>query len=222
MRNQLLAARRMGVRAATINSDNPDEWNSIEQSITSDDLDILLVSPERLANERFRTQVLSQVAARIALLVIDEAHCISDWGHDFRPHYRLIERILRGLPPNLRLLATTATANDRVMADLRVVLGPKLDVLRGDLNRPSLLLQTIRLSSPEERMAWLAEQLPSLPGAGIVYTLTVRDAVRLTDWLKARGINVESYTGRSGDRRDELEHSLLVTGLPAYSPIVGR
>jgi len=180
MRNQLLAAQRMGIRAATINSDNSDEWETVERAIRSNELDILLVSPERLANERFQTQVLSQTAARIALLVIDEAHCISDWGHDFRPHYRLIERILRGLPPNLRLLATTATANDRVMEDLKNVLGPQLDVLRGDLNRPSLRLQTIRLSSPEERMAWLAEQLPKLPGAGIIYTLTVRDATRVS------------------------------------------
>ena len=209
MRNQLLAAQRMGVRAATINSDNSDEWETVERAIRSNELDILLVSPERLANERFQTRVLSQVAAHIALLVIDEAHCISDWGHDFRPHYRLIERILRGLPPNLRLLATTATANNRVMEDLKNVLGPRLDVLRGDLNRPSLQLQTIRLSSPEERMAWLAEQLPKLPGAGIIYTLTVRDATRVSDWLQSRGINVESYTGKTGDRRDELEQSLL-------------
>ena len=209
MRNQLLAAQRMGVKAATINSDNSDDWHNVEQAIRNDELDILLVSPERLANERFQTQVLSQVAARIALLVIDEAHCISDWGHDFRPHYRLIERILRGLPPNLRLLATTATANDRVMDDLRVVLGPQLDVLRGDLNRPSLQLQTIRLSSHEERMAWLAEQLPKLPGSGIIYTLTVRDATRVSDWLQSRGLNVESYTGKTGERRDELEQDLL-------------
>lgn len=209
MRNQILAAQRMGVRAATINSDNPDEWETIELAIRSNELDILLVSPERLANERFRTQVLSRIAARIALLVIDEAHCISDWGHDFRPHYRLIERILRGLPANLRLLATTATANDRVMEDLKNVLGPHLHVFRGDLNRPSLQLQTIRLSTQEERMAWLAEQLRKLPGAGIIYTLTVRDAVRLSDWLQSQGINVASYTGRTGDRRDELEQSLL-------------
>ncbi len=208
-RNQLLAAQRMDIKAATINSDNQDEWDSIEHAIRSDELDILLISPERLANERFRTHVLSQIAPRVGLLVIDEAHCISDWGHDFRPHYRLIERMLRGLPPNLRLLATTATANDRVMDDLRVVLGPQLDVLRGALNRPSLLLQTIRLSTQEERMAWLAEQLPNLPGSGIIYALTVRDAMRLSDWLKSRGINVESYTGQTGERRNELEQSLL-------------
>src|SRR5829696_5086349 len=128
MRNQLLAAQRMGVRADTINSANPDQWDIVERSIKNDELDILLIAPERLANERFRAQVLSRAAARIALLVIDEAHCISDWGHDFRPHYRLLERIVRALPPNLRLLATTATANDRVMEDLRVVLGPQLEI----------------------------------------------------------------------------------------------
>lgn len=214
MRNQLLAAQRMGVRAATINSDNADDWDSIERAVLNNEVDILLISPERLANERFRTQVLSRIAARIAFLVIDEAHCISDWGHDFRPHYRLLERMLRGLPPNLRLLATTATANDRVMDDLRAVLGPQLDILRGDLNRPSLLLQTIRLSAQEERMAWLAEQLPNLAGSGIIYTLTVRDAIRLSDWLKSRGINVESYTGRTNDR-DQLEQNLLDNKLKA-------
>jgi ATP-dependent DNA helicase RecQ len=209
MRNQLLAAGRMGVRAATINSDNQDEWDDVESRIRSNALDILLISPERLANERFRTQVLSRVAGQISLLVIDEAHCISDWGHDFRPHYRLLERIVRALPPNLRLLATTATANNRVMSDLRNVLGPQLDVSRGDLNRPSLMLQTIRLSTQEERMAWLAEQLSTLPGSGIVYTLTIRDAIRVADWLKSRGIHVEAYSSRTEDRREKLEQALL-------------
>ena len=118
MRNQIAAAERMGVRAATINSDNQDDWTEVEAKLARDEVDILLISPERLANERFRTQVLAGIAAQISLLVIDEAHCISDWGHDFRPHYRLLERIVRTLPPNLRLLATTATANNRVMEDL--------------------------------------------------------------------------------------------------------
>ena len=114
MRNQITAAERMGVTAETINSDNLARWREVEEAVRRDEVDILLISPERLANERFRDEVLSEVAGRLGLLVIDEAHCISDWGHDFRPHYRLIERILRTLPPNLRLLATTATANDRV------------------------------------------------------------------------------------------------------------
>jgi ATP-dependent DNA helicase RecQ len=209
MRNQISAAQRMGVRAATINSDNQDDWSDVESRLGRNEIDILLISPERLANERFRTQVLADIAGKISMLVIDEAHCISDWGHDFRPHYRLLERIVRTLPPNLRLLATTATANNRVMDDLAAVLGPKLDVSRGDLNRVSLTLQTIRLPSQAERLAWLAEQLATLEGHGIIYTLTVRDANQVADWLKTRGFNVEAYTGETGARREELEEALL-------------
>lgn len=209
MRNQMAAAERMGVRSATINSDNQDDWPDVEASLLRNELDILLISPERLANERFRTQVLSRMAARIALLVIDEAHCISDWGHDFRPHYRLLERIVKALPPNVRLLATTATANNRVMDDLRTVLGPNLEVSRGDLNRHSLTLQTIRLPSQAERLAWLAAQLAVFQGSGIIYTLTVRDACQVAAWLKSQGFNVEAYTGETGDRRQSLEQALL-------------
>src|SRR6266404_4988824 len=209
MRNQIAAAERMGVRAVTINSDNQEDWATVEAAIRRGEVDILLISPERLANEHFRTEVLASVAGRIALLVIDEAHCISDWGHDFRPHYRLLERIVHTLPNSLRLLATTATANNRVMDDLRTVLGPQLELSRGDLNRPSLMLQTMRLPDQAERLAWLAEQVPVLAGHGIIYTLTVRDAVQVADWLKSRGMNVESYTGETGDRRPELEQALL-------------
>lgn len=209
MRNQIAAAQRMGVRAATINSDNLDEWAQVETKLVRGEIDILLISPERLANERFRTQVLAGIAAQISMLVIDEAHCISDWGHDFRPHYRLLERIVKTLPANLRLLATTATANDRVMEDLAAVLGPKLEVSRGDLNRSSLTLQAIRMPSQARRLAWLAQQLAALEGHGIIYTLTVRDANQVADWLKGQGFNVEAYTGETGDRREVLEQALL-------------
>ena len=209
MRNQIAAAERMGVRAATINSDNVEDWTDVEGKLGKGEIDVLLISPERLANERFRAQVLAGIAAQISMLVIDEAHCISDWGHDFRPHYRLLERIAKTLPPNLRLLATTATANNRVMEDLAAVLGPKLQVSRGDLNRTSLTLQTIRLPSQAERLAWLAEQLITLHGHGIIYTLTVRDANQVALWLKAQGFNVEAYTGETGDRREQLEQALL-------------
>ena len=209
MRNQIAAAERMGVRAATINSDNSKDWTAVEDKLTNGEIDILLISPERLANERFRTQVLASIAAQISMLVIDEAHCISDWGHDFRPHYRLLERIVKTLPANLRLLATTATANNRVMEDLANVLGPELAVSRGDLNRASLTLQTIRLPSQAERLAWLAERLATLQGHGIIYTLTVRDANQVAEWLKTQGFNVESYTGETGDRREHLENALL-------------
>ncbi len=215
MRNQIAAAQRMGVRAATINSDNTDEWAAVETRVAQGEVDILLVSPERLANDRFREHVLARIAPRVSLLVIDEAHCISDWGHDFRPHYRLLERIVRSLPPNLRLLATTATANQRVMDDLVTVLGPNIDVSRGDLNRSSLSLQTIRLDTQAERLAWLARQLATLKGHGIIYTLTVRDANQVADWLKTQGLNVEAYTGDSGDRREQLEQALLDNKLKA-------
>ncbi|OYO28580.1 RecQ family ATP-dependent DNA helicase [Janthinobacterium sp. PC23-8] len=209
MRNQVAAAERMGVRAATINSDNKDHWATVEAGLANGETDILLISPERLANEYFRTEVLAGIAAQIAMLVIDEAHCISDWGHDFRPHYRLLERIVKTLPANLRLLATTATANNRVMDDLAAVLGPMLEVSRGDLNRSSLSLQTIRLPSQAQRLAWLAEQLASLQGHGIIYTLTVRDANQVAQWLQSRGFNVEAYTGETGERREQLEQALL-------------
>lgn len=209
MRNQIAAAKRMGVRAATINSDNVDEWALVIASIARGEVDILLISPERLANEDFNSNVLAKISATVSMLVIDEAHCISDWGHDFRPHYRLLERIVKGLPRNLRLLATTATANNRVMDDLKQVLGPSLTVSRGDLNRPSLTLHTLRMPSQAERLAWLAEHVVSLPGHGIIYTLTIRDALMVTEWLQSRGIVVESYTGKTGDGREGLEQALL-------------
>ena len=210
MRNQIEAAIRMGIRAARITSDNMDQWPGVEATLDRDELDILLIAPERLANERFRTEVLAGIAEHISLFVIDECHCISDWGHDFRPSYRLIARIARNLPQNMRLLATTATANNRVMDDLRKVLGPDLKVQRGPLARPSLALQTMSLPRQSQRLAWLAEAIPRLPGHGIIYTLTVRDAELVADWLSSQRIDVEAYTGQMGnEEREEREKALL-------------
>jgi ATP-dependent DNA helicase RecQ len=209
MRNQVAAAERMSVRAETLNSQNSDEWPRVIERIENGEIDILLFHPKQLVSARFNNQILLPIADQISLMVIDEAHCVSDWGHDFVPEYRVIQRTAKSLPKNMRLLATTATANDRVMTDLVSVLGPDLEVMRGDLNRPSLSLQTITLSSQEERLAWLAEHLSTLQGHGIIYTLTVTDAHLVTDWLKARGFNVEAYTGQSGDSREDLENALL-------------
>ena len=208
MRNQIAAAERMGVRAATINSNNTGEWGAVETQVRNDQVDILLISPERLANDDFRENFLPAMARRIAMLVIDEAHCISDWGHDFRPDYRRIERIARTLPPNVAVLGTTATANNRVLDDLTEVLGPDIEINRGDLNRPSLLLQTIKLPSRVERLAWLAERLGEIPGSGIIYTLTIRDANQIARWLQSQGMKVQAYTARS-ENREELEQDLL-------------
>lgn len=210
MRNQVAAAQAMGVNARTIHSDNAAEWGDVIAELLADQVDVLIISPERLANEKFSTDVLAKVAGKISLLVVDEAHCISDWGHDFRPQYRLLERIVKTLPPNLRLLATTATANNRVMEDLRTILGPDLDISKGDLGRPSLALQTIKLPTQAERMAWIGMQLQHMEGSGIIYTLTKRDAIQLTSWLKHLGYDVACYTGSSEDRpvlEDDLLHN---------------
>ncbi|MCY2971704.1 MAG: RecQ family ATP-dependent DNA helicase [Planctomycetota bacterium] len=210
MRNQIDAAKRMGLRAVKVTSDNKSEWGEVFDKITRKEIDILLISPERLSNEEFKEQVLSKIAATISLLIVDEAHCISDWGHDFRPDYRYLERIVKSLPPNLRILATTATANNRVMRDLVEVLGPNLEVLKGDLNRNSLTLQTIEIPGQAQRLDWLAKTLPNLQGTGIIYAITVKDAELIAYWLKSRGLKVESYTGQlDTERREELEIALL-------------
>lgn len=214
MRNQIAAAERMGVRAATISSDNTNQWDDVMAQARRDAVDILLISPERLANDSFREDFLPDVAGRVSMLVIDEAHCISDWGHDFRPDYRRIETTVRTLPPNVQVLGTTATANNRVMDDLVEILGPNIRVLRGDLNRPSLLLQTIWMPSQAERLAWLSERLSEISGSGIIYTLTRRDANVVSRWLKSQGHNAPAYMGgsRNQEAREErvrLEDELL-------------
>ena len=208
MRNQIAAAERIGVRAETINSGNQDNWERIEGLVKKNQVDILLISPERLGNAQFVQNVLSAIGNSVSMLVIDEAHCISDWGHDFRPHYRLIQRLSQNLPEGYRLLATTATANHRVTDDLCDVLGPKLKVIRGELGRPSLFLQTMRFEHMSERLAWLADHIPELDGSGIIYCLTIRDAQRICGWLSSKGISAEAYTGKS-DNRPALEQKLL-------------
>jgi ATP-dependent DNA helicase RecQ len=210
MRNQIAASRNIGVRAETINSTNEAEWACVEAALHRNEVDVLLISPERLANDEFVTRSLLPIANRLGLLVVDEAHCISDWGHDFRPDYRRIVRILRALPRNIPVLATTATANDRVVSDVVEQLGPDLEVQRGPLTRTSLHLQNIYLRSQAERMAWLANVLPGLPGTGVVYTLTVRDSERLAAWLRSRGIDAQPYNGAmETNLRESLENQLL-------------
>jgi ATP-dependent DNA helicase RecQ len=215
MRNQIEAAQRINIKAATINSTNQKDWQIIQEQLLQNTIDILLISPERLANEGFREKMLLPVMERIGLFVIDEAHCISDWGHDFRPDYRRIKRIIQVLPQSVPVLATTATANNRVVADIQTQLGQHLTVLRGTLIRTSLQLQTIYLPTTAARMAWLAEHLPQLPGCGIVYTLTVRDSVQLSAWLRTCGINAYAYHGEMREHRESLEQALLNNQLKA-------
>ncbi|MFJ5772625.1 RecQ family ATP-dependent DNA helicase [Streptomyces sp. NPDC093094] len=214
MRNQVEAAARAGIRARTINSSNTEDWNTVQDEIAAGDVDVLLVSPERLNNPDFRDQVLPKLAAATGLLVVDEAHCISDWGHDFRPDYRRLRTMLADLPPGVPVLATTATANARVTADVAEQLGTggtsDALVLRGPLDRESLSLSVLRLPDAAHRMAWLADHLDDLPGSGIIYTLTVAAAEEVTAFLRQRGHTVSSYTGKTENAdRQQAEDDLL-------------
>ncbi|MDY7228572.1 RecQ family ATP-dependent DNA helicase [Hyalangium rubrum] len=215
MRNQLDAARRLGLKAETINTSNRDEWTEVKQRIRKNMVDLLLVSPERLSNDDFLQECLLPIAERIEFFVVDEAHCISDWGHDFRPDYQRINRILQKLPENVAVLATTATANDRVVEDVLGQLGPTTILQRGPLARPSLRLQNISLPDRASRLAWLANNLPQLPGSGIIYTLTVRDADRVADWLTQQGISAAAYHSRIDGNAEEENSPSLRTDLEA-------
>ena len=210
MRNQIAAAERAGIRAVTVNSTNIEQWDEVHASIAAGEVDVLLVSPERLNNPGFRDEVLPRLAATCGLLVVDEAHCISDWGHDFRPDYRRIRTLLGELPDGIPVLATTATANQRVTDDVAEQLGAETLVLRGSLDRSSLRLGVVRLSTAEQRLAWLADHLAEQPGSGIVYCLTVAATQEVADYLRSRGLAVAAYSGQTEPtERQALEQALL-------------
>lgn len=205
MRNQIAAAERAGIRAVTINSTNPEAWADTYAAIRQGSVDVLLLSPERLNNPDFRDHVLGELAASCGLLVVDEAHCISDWGHDFRPDFRRLRTLLPQLPAGIPVLATTATANSRVVADVAEVLGlggtdeaaDQVLVLRGNLDRTSLRLGVLQLPSTAHRLAWLAEQLAGFDGSGIIYTLTVAASQQVADYLRGHGYQVAAYSGQT-------------------------
>ncbi|WP_431784831.1 RecQ family ATP-dependent DNA helicase [Streptomyces chumphonensis] len=224
MRNQIEAADRAGIRARTINSANVEEWDAVREAVRAEEVDVLLVSPERLNNPDFRDQVLPSLAETTGLLVVDEAHCISDWGHDFRPDYRRLRSMLAALRPGVPVLATTATANARVTSDVAEQLGtggqqggtPNALVLRGPLDRESLSLSVLRLRDAAHRLAWLDGHLNELPGSGIIYTLTVAAAEEVAAHLRQRGHTVASYTGRTENAdREAAEGDLLANRVKA-------
>ncbi len=216
MRNQIDSARRLGINAVTVNSTNKDDWQEISKQLLNNNVDALLISPERLANEEFVETVLFPIASKIGLFVVDEAHCISDWGHDFRPDYQRITRILQQMPPNMPVLATTATANDRVIADIETQI-TNIQTIRGTLVRDSLVLQTISLPDQAARLAWILEHINNIEGTGIIYTSTTRDADMLAEWLNINNISSASYHGSvehsdfedSNSYRQYLENQLM-------------
>ncbi len=216
MRNQIEAAGRAGIRAATINSTNLEDWTTVRAQVDAGEVDVLLVSPERLNNPSFRDEVLPQLTETAGLLVVDEAHCISDWGHDFRPDYRRIRQMLTTLPPGIPVLATTATANARVTADVAEQLGSDVLVLRGSLDRESLHLAVLELERPEQRLAWLGQHLGSFDGSGIIYTLTVAATQEIAEHLRSHGHAVAAYSGQTeATERLSLEQDLLAGRLKA-------
>lgn len=232
MRDQVAAAQRAGVHAATVNSSNITEWDEILAALDRGDLDVLLISPERLTNPKFRERVLDPLLhgtdhrsgeAGVGMIVVDEAHCISDWGHDFRPDYRRIGSLLETLPPDLPVLATTATANSRVVVDVAAQLGHDTTVIRGPLSRSSLRLGVAPTASPGHRIGWLVQHLGDLTGSGIIYCLTVSAAEDTTRALKDAGWNVAAYTGRTdAEERADLEQALkdnVVKALVATSAL---
>ncbi len=212
MRDQIAAANRAGVRAVPMNSANATQWDEVRAALVADEVDVLLVSPERLNNPRFRAEQLPDLAARCGLLVVDEAHCISDWGHDFRPDYRRIRSLLLELPAGTPVLATTATANERVVADVEEQLGvggSSVLTIRGPLARASLRLGVLRALTPQQRIAWLVAHLDDLPGSGIIYCLTVSAAQDVAQALRSVGAQVSAYTGRTDpEERERLEGQL--------------
>ena len=216
MRDQVAAAERLGIAAVTINSSNVDAWDEIEARIDRDEIDLLLIAPERLANPGFRRRVFDSMRSRAFMLVCDEAHCISDWGHDFRPDYRRLRTLLDELPPWTPVLATTATANQRVTDDVAAQLGSDTVVLRTSLDRESLRLSVVDLADDSHRLAWMAERLDELPGSGIIYCLTVEQAATTAAFLRSRGHDVEAYTGSvEPEDRLRLEESLRDNSIKA-------
>ncbi|WP_237201969.1 RecQ family ATP-dependent DNA helicase [Rothia nasimurium] len=216
MRDQVEAAARAGVRAAMVNSSNVTEWEAVRAQLAAGEVDVLLVGPERLNNPAFRTDWLPDLVRNLGLLVIDEAHCISDWGHDFRPDYRRIRDLIAALPTGVPVLATTATANGRVVQDVVEQLGTggqgaggEVFLLRGPLSRESLRLGVLKLPTAADRLGWLATHLRNLPGSGIIYTLTVSAADDTARALRAAGYEVLAYSGKTDpDERREAESAL--------------
>lgn len=200
MQNQIEAAERMGLRCEALNSQTKDRREEVLRGIIDGEIDLVLVTPETL----FTNDVQAALPRmRIGLFVIDEAHCISDWGHDFRLEYSRLKEVLRVLPSNVPVLATTATANDRVVDDLKVQLGDQVFVSRGPLTRESLYIQVIRLQKKAERYAWILENINRMPGCGIIYCLTQRDCDYLADFLQKNGISALSYYSRDGEEEEK-------------------
>jgi len=221
MNNQVDSATKLELDVRTINSENTSAWKDVLSEVSLGNIDALIISPERLANEEFKAELTQRLAANIGMFVVDEAHCISDWGHDFRPDYRRIVDLVNLLPKNVPVLATTATANDRVVEDIKTQLGQDIIVSRGPLLRKSIAIQTIQLASREERLVWILNHLDEMPGSGIVYSLTVNDCKLVDSWLKAHGIKSEAYYAEvSTEEKNEIVDKFMRNEIKVLSATI--
>lgn len=190
MQNQIDSAAQLGLSCAQINSRTKDTRKETLRAMQNGALDLVFVTPESLFRDDMRNALQS---TEIGMLVVDEAHCISDWGHDFRMEYGRLREVIGRLPANVPLLATTATANDRVIEDLQKQLGDDLYVSRGPLARESLRLQVLHLESKAQRYAWILENLSHLDGSGIIYCLTQQDCEQVATFLQSNGVSAVAY-----------------------------
>lgn len=205
MQNQIEAAEKMGLKCDVLNSSVKNRREDILTSLEGNELDLILITPETLFAGDVQTRLRN---ISIGLFVIDEAHCISDWGHDFRLDYGNLRKIVQQLPANVPILATTATANDRVIADLQKQLGDKVYVSRGPLTRDSLYIQVLNKPDKIDRYAWILENVPKLEGSGIIYCLTQRDCDYLAEFLKKNKVSAAAYYSRNGEEGEKRNREI--------------
>lgn len=192
MDNQIEAAQKVNLKCDVLNSTVKERKSEIIQNLVDGTLDLVLITPETLFTADIKNKIVDG-EIKIGLMVIDEAHCISDWGHDFRLKYMRLKNVIQYLPANVPLLATTATANDRVVNDLKKQLGGDVFVSRGPLSRESLSIQILNIQNKIDRYAWILENINKLPGSGIIYCLTQRDCDYLSNFLNEKGICAVPY-----------------------------
>ncbi|RLV60503.1 RecQ family ATP-dependent DNA helicase [Parashewanella curva] len=218
IRNQIESAAKLGLKVVSYNSSmDKNERAASQRLIISHQVDAIIIAPEQLGQSYFSENILNVISGDIGLFVVDEAHCISDWGHDFRPDYGRIVRVLQNMPQNMPVLATTATANNRVVNDIKHQLGDRLSIIRGSLSRKALQLQNIHIPNKAKRLAWLAESLLTIEGSGIIYAKTTRDCEIVAGYLQSMGVNAHAYHSNldSDAEKIALEQSLIKNEIKA-------
>lgn len=210
MRDQVQALARKGIAARYINSEQSEEENeAVIQDAVAGKIKILYIAPERQENEAW-LEAVRNPQMRVSMIVIDEAHCISVWGHDFRPAFRRIVDLVQLQRKDIPVLACTATATLRVQNDIEAQVGGSLTTIRGNLMRPNFNLYVLKTQSEDEKMLWLAENINKLPGSGLIYTGTRTDAEIYARWLSYNGVEAVCYhAGLEADRRKQIEQDLM-------------